>query len=426
MIEQEYLKYCLEKIEESLGWKPSAAWKESDFIKLSEIITQKANISISSHTLKRLFGKIKYKKYYNPQQATKDALAKFLEYSDWEAFVFSIKKEKQVTTAKLKSKHKLQKPLVLVIVGVLIVLLGVFLFGNNKNKPLKDTFFKFSLADSVGIVPYTVSVNYNLKDVKFDSTFIDFGFNHPIKGNQTVLLDKNEFMRNFTYQIPGQYVIKLKSEGKNVVKKKVLAKSDGWESFFNPEIAIGDYWLDNKIPKSAMLNNLYYAPKYLDSVGFNTNQVYYLSNRFYNEFNIDGDNFELNAKFKNSEDLGGITCFDFIIRIICENETNNIKLMENGCSQFSGMKIGETVLSGVNKDLSAFKFNLNTWNYLKIKTNNRFAQVYINRNKIFEGSYTKPNGNIVGLEIIFKGSGMLDNLRLKDLKTNKKYISSFK
>ncbi|TXG38433.1 hypothetical protein [Seonamhaeicola maritimus] len=429
MIEQEYLKYCLEKIEQELNWKPSTDWKESDFIRLSRIISEKSSISISPHTLKRLFGKIKYKKYYNPQQATKDALAKFLDYSDWRDFVKVLKQNNDVSSKEVSKESKINKGF---LFGLVLVLMGSIIAWYFYSKPKayllenkKDVVFEFAMIDSVGVVPYTVSVNYNLSKVVSDSTFIDFGFNHPVRGRQSVLADKSKFVRNFTYQIPGQYTISLVNDEKALSSSKVLAMSDDWDSYFNPETATGNYWIDNKIEKDTSTNNLYYPPKYLDSVGFETNQVYYVTHRLFKEFDIDGDNFELTTRFKNSEELGGITCYDFILRIICENEINNIKLMENGCSQFSGMKMGETVLSGDNEDLSSFKFDLGSWNDLKISVDEKSSNIYINNIKIHEGLYKQSNGKIVGLEVILKGAGMLDLINIKDLNSQKTYTNDF-
>ena len=429
MIEQEYLKYCLEKIEGKLGWKPSSDWKESDFVRLSEMITEKSHISISPHTLKRLFGKIKYKKYYNPQQATKDALAKYLEFSDWQGFVADLKKSAKTKDETEQRDTQGKKRFLVVAAGVvLIVVMAVFL-GRSSNSEVAETnskeVFNFSLEDSVGVVPYTVSINYDVSNIKSDSTIIDFGFNHPIRGRQSFRADKNKFMRNFTYQIPGKYFIELENRSKILDTKTVLVMSDDWESYFNPEIANGNFWIDSKIEKKKHIGSLYYPPKFLDSIGFDTKQVYYVTNRLYKEFDIDGDNFELNTKFKSSETLGGITCYDFILRVISENNNNEIKLMENGCSQFSGIRIGEKEISGGDEDLSSFKFKLGMWNDLKITVNEKSAEVRINNNQIFTGNYDQANGKIIGLEVVFKGTGMLDFINIKDLNSQKVYNETF-
>ncbi|WP_299547208.1 hypothetical protein [Seonamhaeicola sp.] len=424
MIEQEYLKYCLQEIERKLDWKPSADWRESEYVKLSKLISEKSNISISPHTLKRLFGKIKYKKYYNPQQATKEALAKYLEYSSWEAFVQFV--NTRTNSNKESAKPRSNKPVFIVV--LILLLVTVFFIYRPFEKPKNSKAieaFEFDLVDSIGVVPYTISVNYDLSNVTSDSTYIDFGFNHPVRGPQTILVDKSKFRRNFTYQIPGRYFVDLISEDQTLESKRVLALSNAWDSYFNNEATNNSFWIDKKIDTIPLSGSLYYPPKYLDSIGFNTNQVYYVTHRLFKEFDIDGDNFELNLRFKNSKELGGITCYDFIFRIICENEVNHLNLMEAGCSQFSGMKIGETVLSGVHDDLSLFRLNLGSWNDLRILVENKNVSVFVNNEQIYSGVYEQANGKIIGLENVFKGTGMLDFIRIKDLVSEKSYFEDF-
>jgi hypothetical protein len=93
MNEKAALIICLQKIEEKVDWKPSEQWTDYDFKLLKKQIHSCSGISISTHTLKRLFGKIKYKSDYTPQHATKDALAQFIGYNSWEDFPKQIREE---------------------------------------------------------------------------------------------------------------------------------------------------------------------------------------------------------------------------------------------------------------------------------------------------------------------------------------------
>ena len=77
----------LREIEKALQWEKVALWTDNDYKRLSVLIFEKTAISISPQTLKRLFGKVKYKEIYTPQPATRDALAMFLGYRDWQAYI---------------------------------------------------------------------------------------------------------------------------------------------------------------------------------------------------------------------------------------------------------------------------------------------------------------------------------------------------
>ncbi len=429
MIEQEYLTYCLKKIEEKLQWQPSHLWKESDFVKLSQIISNQSNISISPHTLKRLFGKIKYKTYYNPQLATKDALVKFLDHDNWQHFVSKIKSEKR-DIIPIEKDYKIKKNLFsrfTLVAGVvlLLILVGVVLPSQRSKNNFMISDDIFDVINSVGSVPFTVSAKYNLSNFKSDSLNIDFDFSHPIRGKQIIKIDKNRSTHNFTYQIPGYYSIDLLDQARVLSSKKILAKSNGWDSYVADETNRANYWIDNQINSKDTTGYLYFSPKLLHANGFDINTVFYVTNRLYADFEIDGDNFELKTRFKNTKSLGGITCYDFILTLICEKKSNYLKLMESGCSQFSGVKMGDKIIEGTYENLSSFSFDIEGWNTLQLIVENKHVQITINDELIYHFDYTEPNGKIVGIENIFKGTGMLDFIRIQDLKTGKTFVDEF-
>ncbi|MGM8361995.1 hypothetical protein ACSV4D_08780 [Flavobacterium sp. ARAG 55.4] len=121
---------CLDKvrleIEKKLNWEPSSLWKEFDYIMLAQIISEASSITISPHTLKRLFGKIKYNDQYNPQLATKDALSLFLGYSNWTDFILKNKTttiepsevEKEITEKGKKKKGVFSPYLIMILMGL--------------------------------------------------------------------------------------------------------------------------------------------------------------------------------------------------------------------------------------------------------------------------------------------------------------------
>ncbi|QCX40313.1 hypothetical protein FF125_18360 [Aureibaculum algae] len=425
MTEEEHLKYCLKEIEKKLDWKDSSTWKESDYQKLSILISEASTISISPHTLKRLFGKIKYRKHYNPQQATKDALSLFLDYSNWDDFVLkntSLNSKKNKTQ---KNDQKKTKKIIWFFIPIIVLIISFIAINQTKSIQKNNDVFTFNLNDSIGIVPYTASLNYDFTQLESDSIFIDFSFEHPTLGHQIIKPEKSRTISNFTYQVPGYYPVLLQKNKKTLAIKKVLALSKSWDSYIVYESELSRFWLDNKIPKMEENGRLYYPQVYLKANGFDLNKVFYTTHRLFKQFEIDGDNFELKTRFKNSSELGGITCFDFILRLFCENNTNHIKLMESGCSQFSGIKFGEAVLSGEQQNLDTFKINLDDWNMLHIVAKNKTVQVFLNNSLIYQDQYQQPNGKIVGIETLFKGTGILDYIQITDLNTNKEFIDAF-
>lgn len=428
-----HVKYCLQEIEQKLDWGKSSLWIESNFVTLSQLISKETEISISPHTLKRLYGKVKYKQHYNPQKATKEALVKFLGYSDWNEFVsscddkYDIKTEIEVAPEKPSLWKRKDFRTGLYVLGVLAFLLlaqWAVLIKPFQNKNHENS-FSFYTYDSIGTVPYTVSVKYDIKKLSSDSVYIDFDFIHPVTGPEIKKLDKQRSLYNFTYQIPGYYHMSLNIQGHELANKNVLASSEDWDSYFYSE-AKQDLWLDNQIRTSRENGYLYYSRKNLSKNGFDTNTVYYVDHRFFKNFGIDGDNFEMNLRFKNSKETGGITCYDFVLTLFCKNDYSHFNLMETGCSSYSGIKVGELDINGVDEDLSSLTFDPNCWNNLYVIVKENTVQVFVNEALVFSDDYEGSNGNIIGIEQLFKGSGVLDYVHLKDLGTKEEFFDDFK
>lgn len=430
MKDQKYLQNCLLRIEEKLEWGKSQAWKETEFLSLSEIISKEAEISISPHTLKRLYGKIKYKEHYNPQRATKDALAKFIGYKDWLDFTTQFNEEILVKPKDEKSDFWRQKRSKIGLISVVVLIATLFLTQWSGaitafDKKDQKSSFNFTINDTIASVPHTVSVKYNIKNLQADSVYLDFDFEHPVTGPEIKKLDQKRSLYNYTYQIPGYYHIKLNNQGQSLDEKNILVTSKDWYSYYYPE---GRQlpWLDNEVQTLKKDGYLYQTTRSLIDEGLDINSVYYVEHRIFKNFQIDGDNFEMKVRFKNSQKTGGITCYDFFLTLFCERDITSIKLMEKGCSSYSGLKIGKLDLNGVDEDLSSLTFDSERWNNLRVIVKEKRVEIFINKELVFFNTYEGSNGNIVGIAQLFKGTGMLDYLRIKDLNTNQEFFDDFK
>ncbi|NRB50722.1 MAG: hypothetical protein HRU41_23845, partial [Saprospiraceae bacterium] len=118
-----------ELLEERKSWGPIASWRYTEFRQLSEELTDLTGVSVSYMTLIRIFQKQDFKR--SPQLATLDALAKYLDFEDWETFCVQQdsptiverpagKKQQDLNLAPAKSKQW--------IIGVLIFLGLILLF----------------------------------------------------------------------------------------------------------------------------------------------------------------------------------------------------------------------------------------------------------------------------------------------------------
>ncbi len=434
MDESNYIDLCLTQVEETLGWRPHEEWTDGDFKKLGRYILEKTGISISAHTLKRLFGKVKYKSTYNPQEATKAALAKYLGYESWDDFVLQHKPEKEkdrkVQTSSdagdVKSVNrpfsKKLLPYLLVFVFVLVIVIVVFASRGTTIWPAKA---EFRIENPEGPVPHTVTFFYDVSNVRPGHGMIDYGFVHPYLGGEYVLVNKNEKVLNYTYQIPGVYRPELIIDNMVVDSGLVVAKSNGWVSFYQSEESRDLYWLTNMIENFNFQHYMTLSRENIIKYGGDTLGVYYTTHRNIRDFGITGDNYKLEARIMNGPQNGGITCFDANIRIICKNSDSYLRMVESNCQSYCQIRFGEKYFSGMNRDLSFLATNIARWNLVNIEVINKKARILINNNEVFSTEYDKDCGEILGLQFRFKGSGLVDYVNLRTVNDSLVYADSF-
>ena len=86
--EKEYLEQYKLFVESKLNWGESKGWRHQDFESLSEKIFSETGVMLSSTTLKRIWGKLKYDSI--PNSNTLNALAAFIGKENWLEFKSSV------------------------------------------------------------------------------------------------------------------------------------------------------------------------------------------------------------------------------------------------------------------------------------------------------------------------------------------------
>src|SRR5438552_9743330 len=87
------IKKLLKIIEEKLGWGESSAWQSNDFESLNQLILTETGISLSTSTLRRIWGRVDYK--HLPSTTTLNTLAMFAGYKNWRMF---LKQQNEIDT----------------------------------------------------------------------------------------------------------------------------------------------------------------------------------------------------------------------------------------------------------------------------------------------------------------------------------------
>lgn len=422
-----YIDIIIRKIEKKLRWRKVSFWTDNEYKKLSLLIYKDTTISISPQTLKRLFGKVKYKDVYTPQPATKDALARFLKYTDWEAFVQEQNgnKFRFKTFLNKRNTPRKRKLAGFLLISAIVAALSLFLIPSGK-KNKKVTFFAENLS---GETPHTVSFHYDISNLGNKKVFIDFDHKEAEDNSPVELLDKSRTLLNHCYESPGFFNVTVSSEGKALASVKIHALSDGWVSYyFNDDnflLRKFVFGLEKKARDTLNDGLLFISPKDLNNQGFNGSTVFYLEHMLYKDFLISADSCTLEVSYKNSPDIGGISCFDVEFRIIGENGIASVMLVQKGCYRWSEITVGEKHLNGKYYDLTSFSSDLSFWNVLRMNLKNSKAAIINGGDTMFTCDYEQQLGRIKGIRLLTKGSGAFDYVKLFNAREQEIYDENF-
>jgi hypothetical protein len=414
MSDRYYIKIIIRRIENKLNWNRVSLWTDNEFRKLSSLIYEDTSISISPQTLKRLFGKVKYKNDYKTQPATKDALARFLGYADWDTFIkdqtHSIPKYFYLLRSRISEKH-LKTILILLFLSIFVAVTYLYFLSGIKNK--RVTFYAENVT---GVVPHTVSIHLNISSLRNKDVYIDFDQNETEDKNREELIDKHLTLINHCFESPGFFNVKLLSRGKLLASTKVHVLSEGWSTYYfnddNFSLRKFVFGLEKRVQVVGNDGMLYISPTELNNKGFNGNTVYYLEHLLYKDFHVSADSCKFEVRYRNSNEIGGISCYDVEFRIVGENGLASVILVQKGCYRWSEITVGEKQLNGKYNDLSFLTADLSSWNTLKIITIDNNAYIINNSDTIFTTPYNQLLGQVKGIRLLTKGSGAFDYVRL--------------
>jgi hypothetical protein len=428
MNEKTSIKLCLRKILEKSDWKPIEEWKDYDFKILSKEIYSSSGVAISTHTLKRLFGKLSSHSDYTPQHATLDALAIYIGFESWKSFLKHDANEtegvqnnnvspKPNSLSKKKSSKKGIYLLTFILIVIIATVIALFIF--RYRHPIAS----FNVINRAGKAPHTVTFEMDISRVRSRQVYVDFDFVHPQDGG-VLLVDPEQKLINHTYQVPNIYYPKLMLAGKVIASEMVVVKSNDWVVFYNQPNE-PEYWV----------NNMYQNPVYDDYMTFtkqdivkhhrDTSATFYTAHRNIRNFGLSGDNFKFEMKFKNSLQTGGISCFNSRLSILCEQQSILIAMVEPNCNQYCGLNYGGNNFDGRYSDLSFLARDLSDWIVLRVEVVDKSFSIYLNNEKTYEGPYKETAGDIKGLQMRFKGSGKVDYMLMTTVENDTVYFDDF-
>lgn len=386
----------------------ASTWKHSDFLDLSRQILRDTKVSISTNTLKRIFGKISVYQYYIPQQATIQALEKYgqnlqsdiiKELTVDQPNVSTLRQLNDLTT----QHHNNYKILIsiLVFATLLILIFAFFLkYGNPKSE------LKF--VGKEGNLPATAFFEYTVPE-REDSLFLNFGDKTKW---QYVTAGKAHSAHAYLY--PGLFTVSLQSRKNTLQKTLVYIPSNKWIGlgYRQGEELPNNYYefLASKTGKDSLfhISNVQLKTKGIDTSGL----VY---TRLCNFTPIDKEvqNFIFEATFKNVLDEKGLYCKSAQFQITGNNRNIRFRITTPGCSNRVTNLVSEQSFVGSGVNLSKFAMDLSNWTIIKMINRNKKVSLYVNNKLLYSGNYKEPIGAIKGIFLEFEGTAFVKSCSLK-------------
>jgi len=415
-LDQQLIKLLLEKVSQKFGYSDPEVWQDGLYGALSEEIQKETRFLISRNTLKRLFGKIKTSEHYNPQIDTRNALAQFAGFPDWNKFRMMMIAEKQVIISEDSNAYPERQEIFLdnagstkqnwkkigLILSLVFIafIVGIQYFDSLFTSEPDYSKIKIEVQNPVDTAPFTLIVNYSIPEEIEDSIYIGFG------GNK-ILLRKDKKLIVYSLYQPIYSFVYLKTKNKQIRAIPIKAYSRDLECYYesgkNVIMVPHKYFIDNGL---AGLKRSFFESNRLDSSDFLTRFIKV------EDYNLDGDNFEFQCKFK--VDQSPKICHSFQLKLFADSGHHEMELFNKGCAASNFVAPAELYFGGKFENLTGLSAEASVWHELRIKVNKKEFRLLLDGKERFKSKYKKTMGKINVVKIQFNGFGQIDYFRMLD------------
>lgn len=360
---------------------------------------------MSVSTLKRLSGRVSYTS--KPNQTTLDVLAAYLGYSDWRTFVSQEKPYPNQNKKKSTIHKPLQYAKPLLILALIMVTVLLMIYSKPVNYDASD--FEFN-AESVSTgIPNSVIFRYNAKAADKDAKV---AIQQDWDKRKRVYVNREDSVSTCIYYWPGYFKSKLVVDDSIVKEKHILVPTEDWLGTIETDslpiyLNKTEYQSENRLNASA---------ETLLSYGVNplakqTITGFYLVRDFGNVYT---DAFNLSLSLKNNLPSGAIPCQAAQIQIIHEDGPISIAVSNKGCIANISLFAFDSIIDGKKNDLSGFGVDMSKEVKLDFISKDRKIDIWINNSSVFTLNVPQTPKKIVGLRILFEGTGTINNLVLSN------------
>lgn len=417
------------------SWGDSDSWTSNQFKVLEDLIYEKSHIRIHANTLKRFF----QEHTSNPQLSTRNALCIFLGYTGYNDFVMRRTEQAQqdvaaasassaappaavaqaeaatapaaasaVREADSRARRPWLRPLVVAAVVLIAVGAAVALWlGSEGRGDAYDDMVRLTASAAKGVSPLTVTIEYDVPEEIVDDTRILVTEANGDVVSRPLTAAAGRTYSTFVY--PGLGFVRL-VRGDRVIKElQIESRRRGWQIFVSEGYSstVRNFTVDNAVADGHLSLPAADVP-----VDARTDKLF-VSYSYYQPELVDGDNFTVEARVRNSEAEGGIPCFDTMFYVFAGSQMHGFALNEDGYSYLKFIS-GDKSYTGDRHDFSFIKYNPREWHSLRIDVRNRHTTFSLDGTILLEIDYDEPMGMVDELTLRFKGSGAVDYIRLYD------------
>ena len=417
MDEHTIIKTSIIEIFNANGYSDLAGMTQRDFDHIGEQLRQKSGILISGTTVKRLgYGEFSR----SPQIATLNAIANYFNYKTWQDYKADKIKNGPAKEPEKKIKYKFSLKY-LSILGVVVIVAGIYFFGTTKGTVRNAESASFSFRKNTSNdIPNTVAFSYNIDDVQADSFFIQQSWD----ANRRVRIYKKKYTLTDIYYEPGYHIAKLIANDSAIREVDVSIPTDRW--FFYAIDNIANY-TSEYINADSFVNNgsLGLTVEQLLENGIDVSKDKRYHNVYFpSQMNVPSDNFKFKTRVRMQE-VRRSGCPYIEIELYCQRSFMMMRSTTKGCAHEALIQFGEQVKRGADNDLLPISFDVHEWTDIEIMVKDKVASVKVNDREVFSTRFATDTKYLAGLGYISNGLCEVDKAELIGLDGKVMYKNDF-
>ena len=434
----EYLDACCKAVEDKLNWGAGAVWSNQDFENLSENILEATGVTLSSTTLKRIWGRVKYDSA--PTATTLNTLAQYLGFEHWRAFRQSIEKTAQPggnfrsgnggndagtgyvsaggdgpaereTGRAVVPKTRTRFVWAALGIGVIIVtaILGFNSIRNKKTMAAESTAagtYQFSSRKTVTEgVPNSVIFDYDATAAPEDSVYIQQNWDPT----RRVKVSRDQRQATSVYYYPGHFQARLVVGGEVVKKHQLLITTKGWLPMIERQ-GVPVYFKEKDAVKGNEMG-LSEAQIKAKNIPMQPDAPWVRYSKIGGWDSLGTKNFRFEAEVINDYGEGSAVCRHTEVYLHCAGSAVIIPLAGVGCVSDLNIMVVDKFVNGKEHDLSGLGADLSQWTKVACDGKDGLVTVRVDDRPAYQATIGEDL-KIVGVSFRFKGTGRVRNVKL--------------